>query len=211
MQNAKNTQNVGNLEEKILKKIKFVWYCFVFIVLILGIVAALQIIEDRKEHAKQDKIQDLINEELYVNVETETDLEDSTEFNIEDIVSGGIDVALKEPMFKNITMIDSSTFEAEVNNENFTYHLIGVAGDGNKEAVKSILEGLVGGIITYDTMKNRNGIKQIYLWNGETSDIGNMINLQIVRLNLCSTTYTGTSYAEAPNITYSSKFVDAAK
>ena len=129
------------------------------------------------------------------------------------VISGSINDSKVETVFSNIIMLNSSTFTATLNGETKTYRLIGVDSNGNAEAVKAILESLTKITITHDSMihKKNDTVELIYLWNQDDESMSNMINLQIVRQGHCDTTYLGTSYAEHPNIKYSTYFVQAAK
>ena len=195
-----------------MKKIKIVfWVACAVVVIIVGNIIA-QVVAGIKEDERRDKVQALIDNELNSGADIDTtEPETMGSIDLGGIVAGGIEDATVTPMFSDIVMIDSSTFTAVCNGTKNTYHLIGVAGNGNQETVKAILEEIRSGTITFDTMKERNGVKQIYLWLGSTDNVSSMVNIQLVKLKICGTTYAGTGYSESPNIRYSSKFIDASK
>jgi preprotein translocase subunit YajC len=134
--------------------------------------------------------------------------------NLDDIVSGSVNDSKVESVFTNITMISASTFKATLNNEEKTFRLIGVVEDGNTVKIKQLLESLTGIVITQDVMKVKKDtdIQLIYLWNGDDSDINNMVNIQIVKNGLAKTTYTdAVNYPEGTNVKYSLQFIKASK
>lgn len=186
--------------------------CIFLIALILIIIYIGQVIDNKNELSRREYISELIDIEVKLSNPKDDNTNTSGDLDIEDIVSGSINDSKIESVFSDIKMINSSTFTATLNQETKTYRLIGVSADGNKEMVKTILESLEFVIITRDFQPRRNNIEQIYLWSDEdTGNINNMINIQIVASGICKTTYTEPSHSEAPNIKYSSMFVQASK
>ena len=201
-----------------MKKFKKTFKLIVFILLrACGIIAATAISQYREGKAddlRKEHIQALIDAELKKEDISKPEEKPNTgSDSLQDIISGSINDSKVETVFSNITMLNSSTFTATLNGETKTYRLIGVDSDGNSAAVKAMIESLTKITITHDTMihKKNDTVELIYLWNQDDKSIGNMINLQIIRQGYCNTTYLGTSYAEHPNIKYSTYFVQAAK
>ena len=207
-----------------LKKIKKIISLAITLIVIISIIVAISMFSQwktlKKEENRQLYIQSLIDAEQEAKEEftkpiTKPDDESNSNpddnVNLDDIISGSINDSKVENVFSNIEMINSSTFKATLNGEEKTYRLIGVASDGDKEAVKQKLENLTSIVITYDSAKERNGATLIYLWNGDDSSIYNMVNLQIVRDGLCITTYIQSNHGETPNVKYSTQFITAYK
>ena len=213
----------GNVMSKI-KKIKKIISLIVTIIVIAGIVIAISMYaqwqELKREEDRQLYIQSLIDAELAAKENSNKPKpkpDDSTEakpggdVSLDDIISGSINDSKVDTVFTNVEMINSSTFKATVNGDEKTYRLIGVASDGNKDAVKEILEGLTAIVITQDSAKEKDGATLIYLWDGSDDSIANMVNLQIVRNGLCKTTYSQANHGETPNVKYSTQFISAYK
>lgn len=205
---------------QILRKIKLAISLLFVCILIVAISIGIQYYNQERVRQRQDKIQELIDKErsgsLSVPSNTnnaETDAAKPLEPGLEDIIQGGINDSLIEPVFSNITMIDSSTFTATLNGETQTYHLIGVADNGDSEKVKLILEQLESITIKRDVVHEKNSIQQVYIWPGHnTDDPNNMINIQIVKQKICGTTYLiNSGLSETPNVKYSNLFVSASK
>jgi hypothetical protein len=172
--------------------------------------------ELKREEDRQLYIQSLIDAEIAAKNETnkpETKPEQKPggDVSLDDIISGSIEDSKVENVFTNVEMINSSTFKATINGDEKTYRLIGVASDGNKDAVKEILESLTAIVITQDSAKEKDGAALIYLWDGSDDSVANMVNLQIVRNGLCKTTYSQANHGETPNVKYSTQFISAYK
>lgn len=207
-----------------LKKMKKIISLVVTIIVIAGIVIAISMFsqwkELKREEDRQLYIQSLIDAEIAAKEELNKPTpkpDDSSnpkpggDVNLDDIISGSINDSKVDSLFGNIEMINSSTFKATVNGEEKTYRLIGVASDGNKEAVKQKLEELTSIVITYDSAKEKDGAALVYLWNGDDKSISNMVNLQIIREGMCKTTYIQSNHGETPNVRYSTQFISAYK
>lgn len=198
---------------KFLRKIKAVFYVIVSIFTIFAIFVTCQHIKQLKEQQQVKRIQNLIDQERSGNLFIqENDTDKQPNIDIDKIIQDGINNALITPVFSNISMINSSTFTASLNGESKTYHLIGVADDGNTESVEGILERLESIAITYDVRKEKDGVLQVYLWSGSTDNLNNMVNIQIVKQKICGTSYKNNSgLSETPNVTYSNSFIAASK
>ncbi len=203
-----------------MKKVKrFLSIALTCIVIVSGLIAAtiyIQYQAAENEEYRLNHINALIAAEMGTISKPEekpTDSKPNTGGSLDDIISGSIGESTVKTVFSNVQMITASTFKATLDGEEKTYRLIGVSNDGDKQAVKELLESLTKIVITHDSMVHKKGdtVELIYLWNQDDKNIENMINLQIVRQGLCQTTYLGTSYAEHPNIKYVTQFVQAAK
>jgi type II secretory pathway pseudopilin PulG len=217
-------KNIGGKFMSKIKKIKKIISLIVTIIVIAGIVIAISMYsqwqELKREEDRQLYIQSLIDAEIAAkdNIDKPTTKpDDSTDskpggdVSLDDIISGSIEDSKVENVFSNIEMINSSTFKATINGEERTYRLIGVANDGNKDAVKQVLESLTAIVITQDSAKEKDGATLIYLWEGNDDTIANMVNLQIVRNGFCKTTYSQANHGETPNVKYSTQFISAYK
>ena len=197
---------------KILKKIKLFFWIAILICFIVTIYIGFELAAQDREQNRIDRIQSLINQERSGSLSIPKDETQSSGLDIEDLIHDSIGDSIITPVFSNISMINASTFTATLNGEEKTYHLIGVADDGNIEAVQVILKNLTSITITYDTCKERGSVQQIYLWNGGDGDLNNLINIKIVKQKICGTSYLiNSGLSETPNIKYSSSFVAASK
>lgn len=197
---------------KLLKYIKTIVYIAGICMLIICIAMVIQWINQDREQKEIYKIQKLIDMERngMLVVTDNTTQDESQKVDIENIVENGINSSIVKRAFSDIEMINSSTFKGTYNGETKTFHLIGVADDGNIESVKALLESLTSVAITYKPTKK--SVEQIYLWENDDSSTENLINLKIVKLKLCKTSYLiNSGVSETPNIEYSNLFVSAAK
>ena len=184
---------------QILRKIKLAISLLFVCILIVAISIGIQYYNQERVHQRQDKIQELIDKERSGSLSApsntnnaETDAAKPFEPGLEDIIQGGINDSLIEPVFS---------------------HLIGVADYGDSEKVKLILEQLESITIKRDVVHEKNSIQQVYIWPGHnTDDPNNMINIQIVKQKICGTTYLiNSGLSETPNVKYSNLFVSASK
>lgn len=205
-----------------MKKFKKIFKLVVTILVVAAIIVTISMVsqwrELKREEDRQLYIQSLIDAELAAkNENSKPSKPDNTEtpsggdVSLDDIISGSINDAKVDNVFSDIEMINSSTFKATLNGEEKTYRLIGVANDGNADAVKQKLESLTAIVITYDSAKNRDGATLIYLWDTDDKTVSNMVNLQIIRDGLCKTTYIQSNHGETPNVKYSTQFITAYK
>ena len=208
-----------------LKKIKTLLSIIIMAAIIIGIIIRIYVWTNyQNQKAEEDRrayISQLIKVELDASTPNKEPVKDPVSggnsgngtLDLDDIISGSIDDSKVDSVFTNVEMLNASTFKATLNGEEKTQRLIGVDNNGSPQRVKEILESLTKIVITYDLAKTKKGetIEQIYLWNVDDKDIGNMINIQIVKQGICKTTYEGTSYSEHPNVKYSTQFVKAAK
>lgn len=196
---------------KIFRKIRVFFYIICSIFVVISFVIFFQYLNQIKEEKQINKIQNLIDQERSGAQLLKPESEKNN-IDIDKIVHDSINSSLVTPVFSEVTMINSSTFMATLNGERKTYHLIGVADDGNLEDVKSIIERLESITITYDAKEEKNGILQIYLWSGSIDNLNNMINIQIVKQKLCGTSYKiNSGSSETPNVKYSNSFLSASK
>lgn len=197
---------------KFWKKIKLFCWILILSCIVIAIYIGCEYVAQNKEQDRIDRVQDLISQERSGNLSIPSDETESPDLNLGDLIHDSIGDAVIIPVFSDISMINSSTFTATLNGETKTYHLIGVADDGDANAVQLVLEALTSITITHDTRKEKDSIQQIYLWNGGDGDLNNLINIQIVKQKICGTSYLiNSGLSETPNIKYSSSFVAASK
>jgi len=94
-----------------------------------------------------------------------------------------------------------------------TVRLIGVSPNGKKEKLQQLLDNAKNELqIELDTKKNDGVFLLVYLWDGEPSDVKNMINIQMIKDTSSICTYnSGSGIIEQPNIKYFGDFLDATK
>lgn len=209
--------------QKIKTLLSIITTSLILIAIIVVAYIGIQYYNQAQEEDRQNYINNLVQAEQAVlngtssenkKPSTDTGKNPDGSVNLDDIISGSIDDSKVDSVFTNITMISASTFKATLNNEEKTFRLIGVVDDGNTAKIKELLESLTGIVITQDVMKVKKDtdIQLIYLWNGDDSDINNMVNIQIVKSGFAKTTYTdAVTYPEGTNVKYSLQFIKASK
>jgi hypothetical protein len=210
-----------------MKKIKIflsiIIKIIILIILILSITWICGIYKDNQEKNRRESIQKLIDTEIASlnksegnnkepqNNNSSQDNNSNSGIDWDSAIQDSIGNMETNSAFSDITMLTSSTFKATLNQEEKIFHLIGVADDGDMEAVKKILSELKHIVITYDVRKTKDGVHQIYLWNGSNENVNNMVNIQLIKQDICNTNYSGTSYIETPNVQYSQIFIYESK
>ena len=156
---------------------KFIFLLFLCVICVWGFGKY----KDYQEKSRREYIQSLINAEIAAleeNKKPSNNEGSGSGINWNDIIQDSVETTQPETYaFTNVQMITSSTFKATLNQEEKTFHLIGVADDGNAAAVKAILENLKNIEIVFgENAAVKGGVHQIYLFENSSDDVNNMVN-----------------------------------
>jgi hypothetical protein len=110
-------------------------------------------------------------------------------------------------------VISSNKIRLIYKGEEKVVRLIGVGPNGRKEHLQYLIDNMTNEIhLEFDTKKKDGEYLLVYLWDGEPSEVKNMINIQMIKNEYATCTYNaGSTIIEQPNIKYFGDFIDATK
>lgn len=177
-------------------------------------VLTIQDVADIQKQSTQQAIDEAVNKALLgESVDNDTVNNSSLGEQIKDSINDTTITPTYDSTVEILEVISSNKIKLTYKGQTKTIRLIGVGPNGRKENLELLLENTKNKLqIELDTKKADGEYMLVYLWDGEPSDVNNMINIQMIKNEYSTCTYNaGSTIIEQPNIKYFGDFIDATK